>query len=121
MGTLTKCLAVLAGVALLGSAPRPSRAWSGPGHQAVCQIAYLELAPAARKKLTAIMAREPDDRFRPFASACLWPDDQKRTPGTIQNKRRNDHFINVDRSLGAITYDGCGAAPSCLFTAIAAD
>jgi len=104
----------------LVSAPRVG-AWSGPGHQAVCQIALLELKPAVRKKVNKIMVREGDNRFKPFAASCTWPDDQKHTNGTIQHARRDEHFINVDRKLGLITNEDCGTAPKCLFTAIHAD
>jgi len=98
--------------------PPEGRAWSGGGHQAVCQIALLELKPEVRKKLDKIMTRETNNKFLPFATACTWPDFQKRKKGTIQNARREEHFVNVDRSQGSITSEDCGKVQKCLFTAI---
>jgi nuclease S1 len=103
------------------ASPEFARAWSGSGHQAVCQIAFLELQPATRARLNTIMAREKDDNFKPFATACTWPDSQKHTNGTIQSKRKDEHFVNVDRGLTSISTDSCGVASTCLFTAIPAD
>ena len=120
---MTRRIARAAGLALLLivplSSPRAS-AWSDPGHQAVCQIALLELTPAVRKKVNKILSPE-SKRFKPFAAACTWADDQKNVDGTIQHARRDEHFVNVRRSLVSITSKDCGKAPKCLFTAIHAD
>jgi hypothetical protein len=99
--------------------PRAS-AWGDAGHEAVCQIALLELTPATRAKVRRMLSSEPR-RFQSFAGACTWADDRKHEAGAIQNARRNEHFVNVSRSLTAITSEDCGAAPRCLFTAIRAD
>ena len=100
--------------------PAPANAWSDPGHEAICQIALLEMPPATRKKVTRILL--PDSReFKPFARACVWADDQKGVNGTLQHARRGDHFVNVPRRCPAITSEACGAASRCLFTAIHAD
>jgi hypothetical protein len=96
-------------------------AWGGAGHQAVCQIAFLELKPETQAKVQKIMAKETDNNFKPFATACTWADSGKHTSGTIQNKRQGEHFVNVDRGLATITTDSCGASSKCLFTAIPAD
>jgi len=54
-------------------------------------------------------------------SRRTWPDVDKRTKGTIQNKRRDYHFVNVPRSLVSITNDDCFGASQCLFKAIKSD
>ncbi len=110
-----------AGMLLVPSWPLRVSAWSGGAHQAICQIAFLEVRPATRKKITKIMARETNARFKPFAAACTCPDSQKHTSGTIQNQRKDEHFINVARNPRGITSEDCGAAPKCLFTVIHAD
>jgi hypothetical protein len=108
-------------VALVFAFPVTVSAWSGAGHEVVCDIAMRELSPAKQQKVKAILARDTSKKFRDFGPACTWPDDKKHTPGTIQNKRRNAHFINVPRDLQAITQDDCGQASMCLFSAIRDD
>ena len=107
------------------SGPDRVLAWGGAGHKAVCQIAFLELGklnPAKQQKVTAILAKETaQSGFRSFAVACTWPDIDKHRSGTIQNKRRNEHFIDAPRDLQAITTADCFAANKCLFTAISQD
>jgi hypothetical protein len=108
-------------VLLIWLLPSPgASAWSNPGHQAICQIAFLELTAGARRQVNKILSPETP-RFKPFARACTWADDRKHEDGTIQNVRRDEHFVNVSRSLPAITSEDCGTTPRCLFTAIRAD
>lgn len=121
--TVARWMARCAKVALLSVlllSPARARAWSDPGHEAICQIALLELTPATRRKVNKILS--PDSQqFKPFARACAWADDQKGVAGSLQHARRDEHFVNVKRSCAAITSENCGATPSCLFTAIHAD
>ncbi len=120
---MTRSVARLIAVPVLMCVFQPTcvHAWSGGGHEAICQIALLEVSPAVRKKIKKIMAREKDAQFKTFAAACTWPDSQKHTSGTIQNQRKDEHFVNVARDLQAITSEDCGVAQKCLFTAIHAD
>jgi hypothetical protein len=120
---VTRRIARAAGLSvLLLSVLSPARgaAWSNPAHQAICQIALLELKPATRKKVNNILSPE-SKRFKPFANACGWADEQKHAAGTIQHARRDEHFVNVKRTCKAITSEDCGDAAKCLFTAIRAD
>jgi len=117
---VTRRIAQTASLALLLLAPLHADAWSDPGHEAVCQIAFLELTPAVRAKVNSILSHE-DARFRSFAVACTWPDEDKSVDGTIQYRRRDDHFVNVERGVAAITSEDCGRRPRCLFSAIHAD
>ena len=119
MSTRARNLA-LAVIPLLFGAAHAS-AWSDLGHEVVCQIAFLELSPANQKKVQDLLAAEPDARFNTFPTACTFADDKKHTKGTIQNQRRDDHFINVARNLTKITSEDCGAATQCLFKAIHQD
>src|SRR5262245_48066294 len=87
--------------------PSIGRAWSSPGHKAVCQIAFLELekkAPDVKNKVVEILSAEPAaSGFRSFPVSCTWADIDKHTAGTIQNKRQDDHFINIERDKNTIS------------------
>lgn len=110
---LAVCLAAAA------SNPLHVLAWGDDGHVAVCEIAFLELDAATQQKVSDILQADPD--FKTFPAACTWPDMNKGKPHTIQNQRRSEHFVNVSRSLPAITAPNCGAVSTCLFTAIDED
>jgi hypothetical protein len=107
------------------SLPATADAWSDQGHKTICQIALLELAqssPAVKEKVVDILSQEHSaSGFRSFPTSCTWADRDKRTPGTIQNKRRNDHFVNFQRDESTIAGANCPMAAHCLFTAIASD
>ncbi len=100
-------------------------AWSPAGHKTVCQIAFLELdthAPDVKEKVVEILSKETAaSGFRSFPIACTWADNDKSTAGTIQNKRRDDHFVNLARDQATIAGESCPLASKCLFTAIADD
>jgi len=74
---------------LLALAARPALAWDDVGHMVVARIAWMQLSPAARERLVAVLAQAPADaglaQLRPapgaadrdamFASyASTWPD-----------------------------------------------
>ena len=64
-------LAIAAAASQLGAATQ-AFAWGDVGHKIVCQLAYLELTPAAKAKVDALIALDP--KFRTFAASCTWPD-----------------------------------------------
>jgi hypothetical protein len=96
---------------------REALAWGAAGHEAVCEIAYLELSPETRAKVDAIMAVETDNRIKTFRDSCVWPD----FVGSIQERRRAEHYINVPRDWVGISVEECHGVPTCLFTAIRSD
>lgn len=86
------------------------------GHEAVCQIAFEELKPKAKKAVLHIMSSEGDKRFQTFRDACVWPDYMGS-----QRARSKDHYINVPRNWFYIKYEKCVIGDTCLFTAIRQD
>ena len=60
----------------LAAAPQ-AFAWGDAGHKIVCQLAYLELTPAAKAKVDALIAADP--KFHTFAAACTWPECFRRS------------------------------------------
>jgi hypothetical protein len=102
--------------------PVVAYAWSNPGHETVCQIAYLELTKPTQQKVRAILkSGAASSEFRTLSSACTWADSDKYRDGSVQNARRNDHFINVQRRQPTISTAVCPLASTCLFTAIDKD
>lgn len=102
----------------------PAHAWGDSGHRMVCEIAYQRLTPTARREVDRLLASNPAiQAVQPLANqfgwACTYPDH----PGQGGHGRRSgDHYVNYDRALAAISSStGCGAAESCVLTAIARD
>lgn len=91
-------------------------ALAAAGHEAVCQIAFEELTPKAKKAVLHIMSSEGDKRFQTFRDACVWPDYMGS-----QRARSKDHYINVPRNWFYIKYEKCVIGDICLFTAIRQD
>ena len=96
---------------LLCFSPTLALAWGGVGHEVVCEIAFDELTPAARREVIRLIRQ--DSEYRTFSASCNWPD-RPRT-------RDIEHYLNVRRSSGAITADGCPLAEACVLSAIGAD
>jgi len=93
----------------------PAWGWGSEGHQAICEIAFLELDPATRQAVRRLIRQ--DERYRTLRVACTWPD----TPGRLQDARRPEHYVNVPRGQVAVTEETCPLARRCLFTALARD
>ncbi len=88
-------------------------AWGDAGHKIVCQLAYLELTPAAKAKVDALIALDP--KFRTFATACTWPD-------MFPPQRPAEHFLNVPRGAKAVDPDKlCPVPDRCVASAILND
>ena len=87
-------------------------AWGETGHRVVCQMAYDALLPETRVELDRLIALDPD--FDNFADSCLFADKPERI-------RWQDHFINIPRSVQAVTTADCPLAESCAFSAIHSD
>ena len=91
-------------VVVLGSIGGASSAWAWGdlGHKIVCQIAFQELNNKARAEVARLIAL--DETFDSFTDACTRPDHPR--------KRAEEHFINVPRTLQAITTTNCQGVPN---------
>ena len=101
--------------ALLGfvASNGPAMAWGDLGHEVVCEIAFRELNPQARSKVTSLIALDPE--FRAFGKSCTWPDGNPRI-------RPPEHFANLSRAAKKIEVGApCSGAARCVVTAIAND
>ena len=79
--------------------------WSADGHMVVCDIAWRELRPPARKAVTALLALDPD--YARFGPSCVWAD-RMRAAGRFP-EYTSAHYVNIPR--GARGYDAkrdCG-------------
>lgn len=92
--------------------------FSAAGHEAVCEIAYLELTTEAKEAVDKLIDTETDDRFKTFRDACVWPD---TISGGPTEDRGEDHYINVPRTWHYIRYEKCVINDTCLFSAIRQD
>ena len=112
----------LVAIGLLSASP--ALAWGDDGHRLVCQIAYERLDGAAKAKLDAIIASNPNGA-QSFAEACTYPDKWRaRFKDDPIKARTEHHYINLRRSTLSITSETCGTArpeQGCAFTAITSD
>ena len=101
------------GLAWLFAAAPEARAWGDAGHRIVCQLAYLELTPAAKAQVDALIALDP--KFHSFAASCTWPD-------AFPPVRPQEHFLNVPRTARAVDPAHlCPLADRCVASAILND
>jgi hypothetical protein len=106
-------LAIAAAAALQLATAQQAFAWGDVGHKIVCELAYLELTPAAKAKVDALIALDP--KFRTFATSCTWPD-------MFPPQRPAEHFLNVPRDARTIEPANlCPAADRCVASAIVND
>ena len=112
--------------------PTPALAWGEFGHLTVCDLAYRNLTEPSKAALKVLFNKEGGGidvpagansearHYTSFNVGCLEED-------TRPKKHPKDHFINVDRSLGAITDGTCPLSPSsgqplqCIFEGIERD
>lgn len=120
---LRSLLAAFVIVAGLGWSSQAS-AWGDSGHRTVCEIALRNLTPVARAEVTRLLRAHPailgaNPLNAEYGWACTYPDHPASAgPG----RRSPEHFVNYARTLMAVTdASGCGAAPLCVVSAIAAD
>jgi hypothetical protein len=99
-------------VTILLTTTAPGWAWGPEGHRIVCAIAYDELSPIARERVTAILGIKSKEEF---ADTCNWADEiRPQRPETA-----SWHFVNVPP--GATTVDlmrDCSGAGSCVVAQI---
>jgi S1/P1 Nuclease len=112
-------------VFLLGlAAGSPALAWGDSGHRTVCEIALRNLTPAARSEVSKLLRAHPailgaNPLNAEYGWACTYPDHPAAGgPG----RRSPEHFVNYGRNVLAVSAaTGCGGAPLCVISAIAAD
>lgn len=99
-------------------------AWGDSGHRTVCEIALRNLTPVARAEVTRLLRAHPailgaNPLNAEYGWACTYPDH----PATGGPGRRSpEHFVNYARTTFVVTSaSGCGGAPLCVVSAIAAD
>jgi hypothetical protein len=87
-------------LALLALIPTPALAWWEFGHYTVADIAFAEVKPATRARITALLRHQraldtPECPVRSIAQAAYWPDciKQYRERFSYQNSW---HYQNVD-------------------------
>jgi hypothetical protein len=106
-------LSLLAAAASHFAATSPALAWGEAGHKIVCQLAYLELKPAAKAKVDALIALDP--KFQTFAASCTWAD-------MFPPQRPTEHFLNVPREAKALDPANlCPMSDRCVASAIQND
>ena len=99
-------------------------AWGDSGHRTVCEIALRNLTPVAQAEVTRLLRAHPqilaaNPLNAEYGWACTYPDHPANNgPG----RRSPEHFVNYPRtSLVVTSASGCGGAPLCVVSAIAAD
>ena len=95
----------------------PAFGFGAHGHEAICEIAYRELATAAKAKVDALMAMETNPQIPTFRDACVWPDFRE----VATNLRRSEHFVNAPRTWETIPFNRCPGTERCVLSAIADD
>ena len=86
-------------------------AWGGLGHEAICELAFLELDDTARKRVIALIRQ--DQEFSVFRASCNWPDRPRQ--------RASEHFVNLPRDATGLDDDECPLAEECVVSAIEHD
>lgn len=114
-------------IAVVGIAkPQPAKAWGRNGHLTVCDLAYRNFTPATRNAVILLLqsrtggitvkgrGRLPDRHYTAFNIGCLEED-------ALPRNHPEDHFINVARSVPAITGGDCPANGECILGGIERD
>ncbi len=92
-------------------APSPALAWGESGHYTVCEIAYLNLTPAARGEVDRLIA--VGGGYSSFTESCTFPDKPRQ--------RASEHFTNYPRSAARVTGPACPGGRPCIVAAIDGD
>ena len=64
---MAKLAALVAALLLYSSS---TLAWGGLGHEALCELAFLELDDTARQRVIALIRQ--DQEFTTFRASCYW-------------------------------------------------
>ena len=85
--------------------------WGFPGHRVVCEIAWQEMTPDAKREAAALT--QAFGGFATFAESCVWADSPEAK--TIHNS----HWVNTSRGDDMITMADCPA--DCVLRHLAAE
>jgi hypothetical protein len=85
-------------------------AWDGLAHEAICEIAFLELNDTARQRVIALIQQDPDFN----RASCNWADREPR-------QRPPKPFVNLPRDAAELGVEECPLAEKCVVTAIEDD
>lgn len=103
------CLLILAAAFLV--APTPARAWGEAGQYVVCEIAWLNLTPAAKAEVARLIA--VGGGYDTFTRSC---NHASKPP-----RRAAEHFVNLPREAPRIDGPGCHGVPACVVSAVTTD
>lgn len=92
-------------------APTAAHAWGESGHYTVCEIAYLNLTPAAKAEVDRLIA--VGGGYPSFTQSCTFPDKPRQ--------RASEHFANYARSQARIPGPACPGGRPCIIAAIESD
>ncbi len=110
MPNRARCFSVLLAAAFFSAALRPAIAWDGAGHEIIALVAWQNLSPQVRDKISTLLRTHPDydetltknaapagpERDREaFLIAATWPD-IVRTPGKPQYRYNHPQWHYVD-------------------------
>ncbi len=87
-------LSVLVVLLLAGVRPGNALAWGYDGHRIVCAIAWEQMKPEVRAKVSFILEAEGKDAF---VENCLWPDEVR----PWRKETGPYHYVNVPRGATA--------------------
>lgn len=105
-----RLLPVLLAAAFVAGVMRSASAWDGTGHEIIAQIAWQNLSPEAREKISTLLhalpdyaeiltanaaPADPDRDHEAFLIAATWPD-IVRTPGKPQYRYNHPQWHYVD-------------------------
>ena len=103
----------LALLLMLSLAPASARAWGWDAHHIACAIAWDELTPPIRAKVSGILDAPPGDAAgkEAFAQSCRWADDVI----TWRKETAPWHYNNVPQGATTMVFKrDCPSSNSCL-------
>ncbi len=98
-------------VASIAAPCAQAMAWGDDGHRIVCEIALLEITPATRVEVEALIAT--DRQFATFPDSCIWADHPR--------KRDDEHYVNLPRGAAGLSVEPCPLADRCVVSSIDAN
>jgi hypothetical protein len=114
---------------LLAAASIPALAWNATGHEVVAEIAWRELKPAVREKITALLKEHPqyttylapadvqpdapEYNLRVFMRAAIWSDLVRSGRGRDREFHHPEwHYVDFPIVLGNVDLAAAGLPPT---------
>jgi hypothetical protein len=91
--------------------PTQARAFGQSGEYVVCEIAWLNLTPAAKAEVERLIALGGD--YATFTQSCTFATDRRQ--------RSPEHFANFPRDADRVAGPGCPRGLPCVITAVPND